>query len=131
MQKKTREQQAAWLIDFLKTKPFDGVTEQLLQLWLLKGKVPMLTSFLDAAGIKHDGKGQVAELPEEPLTPEVAELPDVPSRPLVAAVPFVPALPDEPAVPELALELLEPALPAVPLVPAEPLDPLGPEEALD
>ena len=69
MQKKTREQQAAWLIDFLKTKPFDGVTEQLLQLWLLKGKVPMLTSFLDAAGIKHDGKGQVDELPEE-LTAE-------------------------------------------------------------
>ena len=71
LQQKTREQQALWLADQLKLKTSDGVTEQLLQLWLLKAKTPMLTAFLDAAGIKHDGKGQVDDLPEE-LTAEQA-----------------------------------------------------------
>jgi ribosomal protein S1 len=36
----------------------------MLQLWLLKGKEQMIVDFLDAAGIKHDGKGQVDDLPE-------------------------------------------------------------------
>ena len=64
-QSKTREQQAKWLGDYLGWKAFDGVTEQLLQLWLLKAKTPMLAAFLDAAEIKHDGKGQVDDLPDE------------------------------------------------------------------
>ena len=71
LQQKTRDQQAAWLLEQLKVKTFDGVGEQLLQLWLLKAKTPMLTAFLDAAGVKHDGKGQVDDLPED-LTPEQA-----------------------------------------------------------
>ncbi len=61
---KSRTERGEWLLGHLKQKTFDGVTEQLLQLWLLKAKVPMLTAFLDAAGIKHDGKGQVDDLPE-------------------------------------------------------------------
>jgi CDP-glycerol glycerophosphotransferase (TagB/SpsB family) len=64
-QTKNREQQAAWLSDNLKSKLYDGVTDQLLQLWLLKGKTAMLIAFLDAAEIKHDGQGQVDDLPEE------------------------------------------------------------------
>lgn len=62
---KNREQQADWLAENLKSKLCDGVTEQLLQLWLLRGKTAMLTTFLDAAEIKHDGEGQVDELPED------------------------------------------------------------------
>lgn len=65
MQKKTREQQAAWMLENLRLKSFDGVAEQLFQLWLLKAKTQLLATFLDAAGIKHDGKGQVDDLPEE------------------------------------------------------------------
>lgn len=64
-QNKGRDEQGAWLMEQMKTKMFDGVAEQLLQLWLLKGKVDMLTAFLDATGVKHDGKGQVDDLPED------------------------------------------------------------------
>lgn len=62
---KNREQQVAWLCDNLRSRLYDGVTEQLLQLWLLRGKTAMLTAFLDAAEIKHDGQGQVDDLPDE------------------------------------------------------------------
>ena len=62
---KSKPERVQWLEPYLGTKAYDGVTEQLLQLWLLKGKTAMLTAFLDAAEIKHDGQGQVDELPEE------------------------------------------------------------------
>ena len=62
---KNREQQVEWLSENLKNKLYNDVTEQLLQLWLLRGKTAMLTTFLDAAEIKHDGQGQVDDLPEE------------------------------------------------------------------
>jgi hypothetical protein len=65
VQQKTKEQQAQWLMEHLRIKLYDGVAEQMLQLWLLKAKTPMLTAFLDGAEIKHDGKGQVDDLPEE------------------------------------------------------------------
>ena len=64
-QSKTREQQSQWLLDHLKQKTYDGVAEQILQLWLLKAKTPMLVAFLDAADIKHDGNGQVDDLPDD------------------------------------------------------------------
>jgi len=64
-QTKTREQQSQWLLEHLKQKTYDGVSEQILQLWLLKAKTPMLVAFLDAAEIKHDGNGQVDDLPED------------------------------------------------------------------
>jgi len=64
-QSKSRPEQVQWLASYLTWKSFDGVAEQILQLWLLKEKVGMLTTFLDAAGSKHDGKGQVDDLPDE------------------------------------------------------------------
>lgn len=64
-QTKNREQQAEWLSENLRNKLYDDVTEQILQLWLLRGKTAMLTTFLDAAEIKHDGQGQVDDLPDE------------------------------------------------------------------
>lgn len=66
IQKKTKEQQIAWLFDQLRIKTGDALAEQIIQIWLLKGKPEMLTTFLDAIGVKHDGKGEVQdELPEE------------------------------------------------------------------
>lgn len=62
---KSREQRVEWLSPFLGWKAFDGVTEQLLQLWLLKARTKMLAAFLDEAGIKHDGNAQVDDLPED------------------------------------------------------------------
>ena len=62
---KSRPQQAEWLFTQLAYKGNDAIAEQLLQIWLLKSQSAMLTTFLDAVGIKHDGKGQVDELPEE------------------------------------------------------------------
>jgi hypothetical protein len=62
---KSRAQQAEWLVQQLIAKVNDPVAEQLLQIWLLKSQPKMLTTFLDAVGIAHDGKGQVDELPEE------------------------------------------------------------------
>lgn len=62
---KSRAQQAEWLTTQLSAKGNDEVAEQLLQIWLLKSQPTMLTTFLDAVGIAHDGKGQVDELPEE------------------------------------------------------------------
>lgn len=69
---KSRAQQAEWLTAQLITKGNDPVAEQLLQIWLLKSQPKMLTTFLDAVGIPHDGKGQVEELPEE-ITEEKAK----------------------------------------------------------
>jgi hypothetical protein len=71
--RKTPAQREAWLLEYLKLKMYDGVTEQILQLWLLKGKEQMIVTFLDAAGIKHDGKGQVDDLPETLSEKQVSE----------------------------------------------------------
>ncbi len=62
---KSRPKQAEWLLAQLNLKVNDPIAEQLLQIWLLKSQGAMLTTFLDAVGIAHDGKGQVEDLPEE------------------------------------------------------------------
>ena len=41
VEKKTRDERVQWLTEHLKQKQFDGVSEQLLQLWLLKAKTPI------------------------------------------------------------------------------------------
>ncbi|MFM2143799.1 MAG: hypothetical protein RLZZ476_2343 [Verrucomicrobiota bacterium] len=60
---KSKPKQAEWVLDQLRLRSNEGVTEQLFQIWLLKGNAPMLISFLDTVGIAHDGKGEVMELP--------------------------------------------------------------------
>lgn len=62
---KSRPKQAEWLLEQLNTKANEEVTAQIFQIWLLKGNEKMLITFLDAAGIKHNGKGEVEDLPEE------------------------------------------------------------------
>ena len=62
---KSKPKQAEWVLDQLRLRSNEGVTEQIFQIWLLKGKADMLISFLDGVGIAHDGKGEIAELPGE------------------------------------------------------------------
>jgi len=69
---KTPADRVNWLTPYLGWKIYDGVAEQVLQLWLLKAKTPMLVAFLDAAGIKHDGNAQVDDLPDELAAKKVA-----------------------------------------------------------
>lgn len=62
---KPRVKQAEWLLEQLNSKANEEVTAQIFQIWLLKGNEKMLITFLDAAEIKHNGKGEVEDLPEE------------------------------------------------------------------
>jgi hypothetical protein len=57
--RKSKPEQAAWFIEQLKLRGNEAVGENLLQIWLMKGRSDMLSTFLDAVGVKHDGKGGV------------------------------------------------------------------------
>lgn len=65
VQRKSPEQQYAWLQKTVPMKGSDGVCEHLLQLWLLKAHGPLLVKFLDGVGIAHDGEGAADDLPDE------------------------------------------------------------------
>jgi hypothetical protein len=65
VQSKSKAEQAVWLLDQLRLRTNEEVTAQILQIWLLKGQSQMLVTFLDAAGIAHNGEGEVEELPED------------------------------------------------------------------
>jgi len=62
---KSKANQAAWLIEQINLRQNEGITEQIFQIWLLKGNAQMLITFLDTIGVAHDGKGEVTELPAE------------------------------------------------------------------
>jgi len=62
---KPRDAQVAFLVESLKMRVTEGVGENILQVWLMKGRPTMLASFLDTLGVTHDGKGGVeGEIPE-------------------------------------------------------------------
>jgi hypothetical protein len=61
---KAKADQFKWMADLLKLKQNDSMSEQVLQLWLLKGQQKMLGTFLDAVGIEHR-EGEVESLPED------------------------------------------------------------------
>jgi hypothetical protein len=62
--RKSKPEQAAWLVEQLKMRGNEAVGENLLQIWLMKGRSAMLSSFLDALGVSHDGKGGIdGEIP--------------------------------------------------------------------
>ncbi len=65
VQKKSPEQQYAWLQKTAQLRGADGVDEHLLQIWLLKAHQPLLVAFLDGVGIEHDGEGAADDLPDE------------------------------------------------------------------
>lgn len=73
VQKKSRDQQAAWMLESLKLRVTEAVGENVLQVWLMKGKPTMLAAFLDEIGVAHDGNGGVeGDLPETLAKDKVA-----------------------------------------------------------
>ena len=64
VQRKPVPQQIEWMVKTAKQKVADGVTEHVLQIWLLKSQQEMLIEFLDALGVEHDDEGTVDDLPE-------------------------------------------------------------------
>lgn len=56
---KPRDVQVTFLVESLKLRALEAVGENVLQVWLLKGRSTMLATFLDAIEVKHDGKGGV------------------------------------------------------------------------
>ena len=57
--RKTRTEQVAWMAEQLKFKLNEAIGENLLQIWLMKGRPAMLISFLDALSVAHDGNGGI------------------------------------------------------------------------
>lgn len=57
--RKSRTEQIAWMAEQLKSKLNEAIGENLLQIWLMKGRPAMLISFLDTLGVAHDGNGGV------------------------------------------------------------------------
>lgn len=64
VRKKDQAWQRKWLQESLEMRVGDQTAEHLLQIWLMKAQVSMLTTFLDELGVKHDGNGAVDDLPE-------------------------------------------------------------------
>lgn len=64
VQKKSVADQIDWAHKTLKIKSNNMVGEHLFQVFFLKAHTDMLVDFLDEQDIKHDGQGQIDELPE-------------------------------------------------------------------
>ena len=64
VERKNKDDQFAFIIEQLRLRANEGVAEQVIQLWLLKGQQDLLKTFLDAVGIEHQD-GQVETLPDE------------------------------------------------------------------
>ena len=71
LEKKNKDDQFKFVLEQLHLRANEGVAEQVIQLWLLKGEVELLKTVLDAVGIAHEN-GQVENLPEE-ITAEQAK----------------------------------------------------------
>ncbi len=68
-----RNQQFAWIMETLTSRLSEGVGENILQVWLMKAKSPMLANFLNTLEIRHDGKGGVeGDIPAELDSAKVA-----------------------------------------------------------
>jgi hypothetical protein len=57
--RKTKAEQIAWMAEQLKSRLNEAIGENLLQIWLMKGRPAMLISFLNALGVTHDGQGGI------------------------------------------------------------------------
>ncbi|MEP2777628.1 MAG: hypothetical protein ABJQ29_07755 [Luteolibacter sp.] len=66
VQKKSLQEQYAWIHKTLQIKACDAIGDQILQAYLMAAQQKMLGMFCDGLGIEHDGKGSVTgELPKE------------------------------------------------------------------
>ena len=66
LERKPRAERHTWMQQAMGQKVSDEIALNLLQFWLLTSQQSMLTDFLDALGIQHDGKGAVEEMPASP-----------------------------------------------------------------
>lgn len=64
VQKKPVTDQIEWAHKTLKLKQNNMIGEHLFQVFFLKAHTDMLVDFLDEQDIKHDGQGQIDELPD-------------------------------------------------------------------
>ncbi len=61
-----RSQRHPWIISMLSQLPASPLAFRCIVNWLLETQQPMLTQFLNALGVPHDGRGSVDEIPPEP-----------------------------------------------------------------
>ena len=64
IQQKPAPAQIEWMGRELAHRRGDSMAEQVLQVWLMRARTPMLVKFVEALGIAHDGKGAVDDLPD-------------------------------------------------------------------
>ncbi|MBC8126565.1 MAG: hypothetical protein H8M99_05395 [Gloeobacteraceae cyanobacterium ES-bin-144] len=70
IQKKSLEEQYAWIHKTLKLNACETIGEHLMQAYLMAGQQSLLAMFCDGMGIPHDGKGSVVgDLPKK-MDPE-------------------------------------------------------------
>lgn len=70
IQKKSMEEQYAWIHKTLKLNACNAIGEQILQAYLMAAQQSLLGMFCDGLGIPHDGKGSVVgDLPKK-IDPE-------------------------------------------------------------
>ena len=62
--RKSSAEQVAWMHKTLSIRSAADLADQLLQIWLLKGRTDMLKGFLEDLGIEHEDDGSVEDLPE-------------------------------------------------------------------
>ena len=77
--RKSKVEQAQFMLDQLKLRLNEAIGENLLQVWLMKGHSDMLVNFLDGLGVPHDGRGGIdgeipTELPADKVNAAVAGL---------------------------------------------------------
>jgi hypothetical protein len=74
IERKPKKEQFAWLLSLLTRKANLQLAIQVLQIWLIRQRQPMLCDFLDGFGIPHDENGTVESLPAAPAKPEVVRV---------------------------------------------------------
>ena len=66
VERKPRDERNLWIREALTKSSNADLALETLQIWVLGKNERLVCDFLDALGIKHDGKGLIDELPAEP-----------------------------------------------------------------
>ena len=72
VERKPREERNLWMREALSKPGNADLALEILQVWVLGKNERMVCDFLDALGIKHDGKGLIEEMPVEPEESKVS-----------------------------------------------------------
>jgi len=66
IERKPKLERHVWMRDAVARPINENIAANLLQIWLINARSPMLVDFLDALSIPHDGKGGIDSLPPSP-----------------------------------------------------------------